>query len=277
MTGVPAPDPLSRGGRSVDDPPPGGCLSRERQGDTLILRMMQPDRRNALSDEMRGDLCAALRAAHADTTLRGMVLTGSGGCFCAGGDIKAMGQPVDIALQRLEVVHDLVRLIAMGPLPVVAAVEGVAYGGGMSLALCCDSVVATAGARFCASFGRVGLVPDMGAMWSLPRRIGPARALRMLQHGHEIRGARAVEIGLADILAEGDDPLPAALAEVAALVPAAPLPGGHLRAILARQHGSLEAILAEERQAQGALFATADHDEARRAFLDRRPPDFTGR
>lgn len=253
-----------------------GCLSTQREGVTLVMRMTQPDRRNALSDEMRGMMVEALRTAHTDASLRSVVITGSGGCFCAGGDIKGMGQPVDIALRRLDVVHDLIRLIALGPKPVVAAVDGVAYGGGMSLATACDSVVATPGARFCASFGRVGLVPDMGAMWSVPRRIGAARAQRFLQSGREIRGAEAVSAGLADILAEGDE-VEAALEEAAALVPAAPLPAAHLRPIIARYHGDLEAVLADERRAQGALFETADHDEARRAFLEKRPPDFTGR
>lgn len=252
------------------------CLSIERDGSTTVLRMMQPESRNALSDEMRGTLRDALRAAHGDDAVRGIVLTGSGGCFCAGGDIKGMGQPVDIALTRLDVVHDVVRLIALGPKPVVAAVDGVAYGGGMSLALCCDSVVATPGARFCASFGRVGLVPDMGAMWSVPRRIGAARALRFLQQGHEVRGQAAVDMGLADLLADGNE-IEAALEEVTALVPAAPLPGQHLRAIVAHHHGDLNAVLAAERAAQGTLFETQDHDEARRAFLDKRPPTFTGR
>lgn len=252
------------------------CLSITQQDSILILQMMQPARRNALSDAMRADLRDALRAAHADDAVRGVVLAGSGGCFCAGGDIKGMGQPVEIALQRLDVVHDVVRLIALGPKPVVAAVDGVAYGGGMSLALCCDSVVATPGARFCASFGRVGLVPDMGAMWSVPRRIGTARALRFLQQGHEVRGAAACDMGLADVLAEGDL-IATAVAEARSLVPAAPLPGGHLRPIIARHHGDLDAVLADERKAQGALFATRDHDEARRAFLDKRPAEFTGR
>jgi 2-(1,2-epoxy-1,2-dihydrophenyl)acetyl-CoA isomerase len=150
----------------------------------------------------------------------------------------------------------------------------------MSLALCCDSVVATPGARFCASFGRVGLVPDMGAMWSLPRRIGAARALRFLQQGTEVRGEAAVDMGLADVLAAtgtDEDLIATATQEAQSLVPAAPLPGGHMRRIIARHHGDLEAVLADEREAQGALFATEDHDEARRAFLEKRPPGFIGR
>lgn len=240
-----------------------------------LVEMMQPERRNALSDAMRGDLRDALRAAHADAGVKAIVLAGSGGCFCAGGDIKAMGQPVPVAMERLEVVHDIIRLIAQGPKPVVAAVDGAAYGGGMSLALACDVVVATKGARFCASFARVGLVPDMGLMWSLPRRVGAARAQRLMLDGREIMGAQAVGIGLADVLATGDL-IDTALAEARTLVPAAPLPAAHLKPILAEHHGDLDAVLADERAAQAALFATRDHDEARRAFLEKRAPEFTG-
>ncbi|MWB78748.1 enoyl-CoA hydratase/isomerase family protein [Pseudooceanicola sp. 216_PA32_1] len=255
---------------------PSDCLSLTTRGGGIhVIRMMQPERRNALSDPMRAALRDALRAAHADNQVRSIVLTGSGGCFCAGGDIKGMGQPVPVALERLEVLHDIIRLIAQGPKPVVASVDGAAYGGGLSLAICCDSVVAARDARFCASFGRVGLVPDMGCMWSLPRRIGIARAQRLMQTGREIRGPEAVEIGLADVLAEGDL-LDAALAEAAALVPSAPLPAAHLRPTIARHHGNLDAVLAEEREAQAALFATRDHDEARRAFLEKREPMFNG-
>ncbi|MGR3372871.1 enoyl-CoA hydratase/isomerase family protein [Pseudooceanicola nanhaiensis] len=252
------------------------CLRTEdRAGGIRLIAMMEPDRRNALSDAMRGALRDALRLAHDDPAVKAILITGSGGCFCAGGDIKGMGQPAPVALERLEVVHDVIRLIALGPKPVVAAVEGVAYGGGMSLAACCDVVVAAEGARFCASFSRVGLVPDMGAMWSLPRRMGAARAQRMMLDGREVKGPEAVELGLADLLADGDT-VDTAVAEAQRLVPAAPLPAAHLRPIIARYHGDLTAVLAAEREAQAALFATRDHDEARRAFLEKRTPEFNG-
>jgi 2-(1,2-epoxy-1,2-dihydrophenyl)acetyl-CoA isomerase len=242
---------------------------------TRVLTLADPARRNALSDDMRAALRTALRDAHDATGVRTIVLTGAGGCFCAGGDIKAMGQPVDRAVERLDVLHDVVRLIAMGPKPVVAAVDGPAYGGGMSLALCCDVVVAASGARFCASFARVGLLPDMGLMWSLPRRAGAARAQQIMLSGREYRGACAVQVGIADILADGD-PVPRAMEEARALMPAAPLPAGHLRPIIARHHGDLESVLQDERAAQATLFETNDHQEARSAFLDKRPAAFSG-
>lgn len=250
-------------------------LKTQQASGVRVLCMAQPASRNALSDAMRGALRDALRDAHADAQVHAIVLTGSGGCFCAGGDIKAMGQPVPTAIERLGVVHDIVRLIALGPKPVVAAVDGAAYGGGMSLALCCDAVVATETARFCASFARVGLVPDMGIMWSLPRRVGAARAQQILLDGQERPGAEAVDIGIADVLASGD-PVDHAIGLARALVPAAPLPAAYLRPIIARHHGDLEAVLHDEREAQKALFATRDHDEARRAFLEKRKPEFSG-
>lgn len=252
-----------------------GLEIQDKADGIRVLTLAQPARRNALSDDMREALRDALQAAHDDRSVRALVLTGAGGCFCAGGDIKAMGQPIPIALKRLDVVHDIVRLIVLGSKPVVAAVDGVAYGGGMSLALCCDQVVAAQSARFCASFARVGLVPDMGIMWSLPRRVGAAQAQKILQDGIERSGAQAVETGMADALTDGD-PVPQAVDAARALVPAAPLPAAYLRPILARHHGDLEGVLRDERDAQAALFGTQDHDEARRAFLEKRSPEFSG-
>lgn len=252
-----------------------GLTIQDAEGGIRVISMAEPARRNALSDAMRAALRDALRQAHADRQVQALVLTGAGGCFCAGGDIKAMGQPIPVALARLDVVHDIVRLIALGPKPVVAAVEGAAYGGGMSLALCCDQVVASDTARFCASFARVGLLPDMGLMWSLPRRAGAARAQQIMLDARERHGVEAVQSGLIDILVEGD-PLPRAIEAARALVPAAPLPAAHLRRIIARHHGDLDAVLRDERAAQAEMFSTNDHNEARHAFLDKRPPKFSG-
>lgn len=253
------------------------CLKiADHPGNLRVLIMNTPARRNALSDEMRKALREALTRAQQDPEVRAIVLTGAEGIFCAGGDIKAMGQPVPIALKRLDVLHDVVRLIALGPKPVVAAVEGVSYGAGMSLALACDCVVTTETARFCASFSRIGLAPDCGILWSLPRRVGAAFAQRILMDGRERKGAEAIEIGLADVLAEGDL-LAAALAQADALVPAAAQPTAYIKSIIAQHFGDLNAVLAAEREAQAALFLTKDHAEAAAAFLEKRPPVFTGK
>lgn len=252
------------------------CLKIEdHDGNFRVLKMNDPARRNALSDDLRKALGDALRNAHADPAVRAIILTGVEGIFCAGGDIKAMGQPVPIALERLDVLHEVVRLIVMGPKPVVAAVEGVAYGAGMSLALACDLVVTSPTARFCASFSRVGLVPDCGILWSLPRRAGPAAAQRILMDGRERKGDEAIRLGMADVLSEGDV-VTCALSEAAALLPAAPLPIAHFKPIIAKYFGDLNAVLADERAAQGALFTTRDHKEAISAFLEKRTPKFTG-
>lgn len=252
------------------------CLKIEEHPENLrMLVMNTPARRNALSDEMREALRAALTSAHNDPKVRAIVLSGAEGIFCAGGDIKAMGQPVPIALKRLDILHDVVRLIALGPKPVVAAVEGVAYGAGMSLALACDCVVATKTARFCASFSRIGLAPDCGLLWSLPRRVGPACAQQILMDGRERKGIEAIDIGLADVLAQGDIRA-AALAQASALVPAATRPNIYIKSIIAQHFGDLNAVLAAEREAQAALFMTKDHAEATAAFLEKRPPVFIG-
>ncbi|MGB3556311.1 MAG: enoyl-CoA hydratase/isomerase family protein, partial [Jannaschia sp.] len=170
-----------------------------RRGTVAILTLNDPDRRNAMSPEMRAELLATLDPLCADGTCRSLVLTGAGGTFCAGGDLKSMrsGDPI-YARHRMMVTHRLVRLLAAGPKPVVAAVEGHAFGAGLSLAALADICVVGRDASFGAVFGRVGLMADLGLLWSLPQRIGAARARRLMLTAGVMKAAEAAELGLAD-------------------------------------------------------------------------------
>jgi enoyl-CoA hydratase/carnithine racemase len=157
---------------------------------------------------------------------------------------------------------------------VVAAVEGWAAGAGLSVALCCDLVVAAADARFVASFGNVGLIGDLGLLHTLPRRVGEAWARRILLLGETVDAATAERIGIAHAVAPAGAARQAALDWAARLAERAPLMIAMTKALLAE---GLDAMLDRERESQAMLLLSADHAEGKAAFMDKRPPRFQGR
>ena len=238
------------------------------------LTLNDPDRRNALSYELRSALLAALRAEAAAPETRVLVITGAGAGFCAGGDISAMGQDPARSVERLAILHDVARVLASFPKPVVAAVNGAAFGAGFSLALLADHAVAAPTVKFGASFGRMGLVPDTGFLWSIQRRTSRTRALRMAMTTEVLAAPAALAEGLVDELA--DDVLAAAETRARALLTIAPLAFAATKKALAETDGLLEAYLARELQDQGRMFRSADHLEAVAAFREKRDPTFRG-
>lgn len=242
-----------------------------------VIRLNYASKRNALSLELRAELIAAVETAMAAPDVRAIVLTGSGGAFCAGGDISTMKNVAGVGgRQRLANLHRLVRLLVAGPKPVIAAVEGFAYGAGMSLALLCDQVVAAADAKFCCSFGKIGLMPDMAALWTVPQRVNAGWVKRLLMLAEEVDGETAHRIGLVDEVAAPGEALTVALALAAKFAALAPLPVGFIKETLARGPQPLEALLAQEVDGQALLFNSADFAEGRDAFLAKRKPVFTG-
>lgn len=227
-----------------------------------VLTLDVPAKRNALTTALRVALRDALAGLDADPKCRGVVLTGAGDAFCSGGDIEGMGGAG--AEERLGVLHEVVRLVACGGTPVVAAVRGPAYGGGFSLAMAADAVVAEPTARFCASFGRIGLMPDMGLMWSLPGRVGAARARRVVLEAREIGAKEAYRLGIVDEMAPDGQHVAAARRL------AASLGGGPAGAVKGLARPALEAVLAAEMATQPELMAGEAHRTAREAFLARR-------
>jgi 2-(1,2-epoxy-1,2-dihydrophenyl)acetyl-CoA isomerase len=255
-----------------------GYLREDRQGAVAVLTLDDPPRRNALSMELRLALRDRLQALSTDAACRAIVLTGAGGAFCAGGDLDAMRRDDPAGSRaRLAIVQDIVRLIAAGPRPVVAAVEGAAFGAGLALAAAADVVVADPGAKLSASFVKLGLMPDAGLLWSLPQRVGAARARAMMLDGRVLDGRQAFEAGLADHLAEAGGARAAALAEAEALARGAPLAQAQIKAAFARGIAGLDSVLAMERDGQPLLLASADFGEGLAAFRDRRAADFAGR
>lgn len=249
------------------------------QDGVAVLTLNAPARRNALSPAMRAALRDALQSAIDDRTVRAIVLTGAGGNFSAGGDIRHMSESSDpqTARQRLEILHDCVRLIVNGPKPVVAAVEGFAFGAGFSLACACDQLVAASGASFSAAFGRIGLVADCGLFWSLPQRAGLGVARDLLLSGRRIDAAQAQRAGIVDTVAADGAALQAALAKAQEYLGVAPLALAATKSALARRPASLEEALAIEADLQAPLRMSEDHRLATRAFLEKRPAQFSGR
>ena len=152
-----------------------------REDGIAVLTMHNPEKRNAFSPAIRDGLITHVEALMRDESCRALVLQGSGGTFCSGGDISTFeDRPAMAARRAMAQSHRYVRALITGGKPVIAAVEGYAFGGGLGLALCCDQVVAARDAKFCASFARVGLMPDIGLLWTLPQRVGLGVAKEML-------------------------------------------------------------------------------------------------
>lgn len=257
---------------------PDQPLLSERRGAVCLLTLNEPQRRNALSLPMREALHDGLAAAMQDPDVRAIVIAGAQGSFCAGGDLRSMAEVTPpAARERLRRAHRLVRLIVRGDKPVIAAVEGDAAGAGLALAAACDLVVAAQTARFIAAFDKVGLLPDLGTLWTVPARIGSGAARRLLLLGEVFDGAAAGGCGLADRVTAPGQALDEALSAAERLAQGAPLAIASLKAMLARAPQSLDALLDSEAEAQAVLFGSEDFAEGRTAFLEKRRPRFSGR
>lgn len=255
-----------------------GRVTSRADGAVRIVTLERPARRNALSAPFREHVATAIEHALADEDCRTIILTGAGGHFCSGGDMASFtGVTAVTGRTRMQRAQRLVRAVAAGEKPVIAAVEGHAAGAGLCLAAACDIVVASREARFSCSFNRVGLLPDAGGLWSVPQRMGLGRAKLLMMSGRVLPAPEAERQGLVEILAEPGEALTAALALAREIAGNAPLSHGLLKATLARGPMALEQLLAIEADAQGVLFGSEDFSEGRAAFLGKRPPVFNGR
>ncbi len=248
-------------------------LIESRDGATAILTLNQPARRNALAMPMRVAIVAAMERIEGDAAIRAVVITGAEGNFSAGGDISGMDvTEYANGRERFRTTHQMVRLFIKSSKPIIAAVEGYAVGAGLSVALCCDTVVAAADAQFAAGFGRVGLVADLGLLHTLPLRVGQGRARQILLYGERTGAEEALRIGLIDHMVPPGTALEAALARARLFHGMAPLPIAMTKQYLA---AGLDAALDWERDMQSALFLTPDHAEGKAAFMGKRPPRFS--
>jgi 2-(1,2-epoxy-1,2-dihydrophenyl)acetyl-CoA isomerase len=250
----------------------------ERQGAVAVVTLENAKTRNALSTAMIDALAEALDALDADRECRVIVLTGAGGHFCSGGDVS--GMTPDRALlgsrRRIERAHRIIRRIVGAQKPVIAAVEGYAFGAGLSLAAACDYVVSSSAAKYCAVFVKVGLIPDMGLLWTLPQRIGLGESKKMFMSGRTLEAEEALRLGLIDQLVEPGASLDAALQQASALAEVSPLAVALTKAAYARGCASLDEALRNELDHQPVLYLSQDHNDAVAAFREKRTPVFKG-
>jgi 2-(1,2-epoxy-1,2-dihydrophenyl)acetyl-CoA isomerase len=249
----------------------------------LRLTLNRPEKLNAFNDEMHLALRGSFERAHAEPAVRAVLLTGAGRAFCAGQDLgdrdprKMQGTP-DLGRTLDSFYNPLIRLIRSLEKPVVCAVNGVAAGAGANLAFACDIVLAARSARFIQAFARIGLVPDSGGTWSLPRLLGEARAKGLALTAEPLDAETAAAWGLIWRAVDDADLMPEAEA-LAARLATGPTRGLGLtkRAIQAAAANTLDAQLDVERDLQREAGRTRDYAEGVSAFLDKRQPEFSGR
>jgi 2-(1,2-epoxy-1,2-dihydrophenyl)acetyl-CoA isomerase len=245
------------------------------------ITLNRPDVRNALDLTMRQELLAALDEVEAANDVRVLILTGAGGHFCAGGDVKTMRERRHTAAEgraRVESLNRLVLRLVDFPRPTIAMVDGFAVGAGCNLALGCDLIVASDRARFGEVFAKIGLVPDGGGTWLLSRLVGLSRAKELIFTAGVIEAARAREIGLVNEVVPAADLERAtrALGErIAAGPPAVLRMAKHL--VNRASTSDLASALDGEAGAQAIAITGEDHQEGLSAFFEKRPPRFTGR
>ncbi len=247
-----------------------------------ILTLNRPDKLNAFNEAMHEALRTAIDEAEADESCRALMITGAGRGFCAGQDLSdRLLKPGEAPVPRdsLEKLYNpLVRRLRALPFPVIAAVNGVAAGAGCNIALACDIVIAARAAKFIQSFARIGLIPDSGGTWFLPRLVGDARARGLALLAQEITADKAAEWGLIWRSVD-DNALIYEARRVCEHFSVAPTQGLALikRALNASAGNSLDAQLDLERDLQREASLTPDYAEGVRAFMEKRKPNFAGR
>lgn len=247
----------------------------EDRGAVRIITLNRPQVKNAINLPLRYALADAVEAADAAPEVRVIVLTGADGAFCSGGDISTMRrQPRHETTARAQAAQRIIRALWHTPKPVIAAVEGPAFGAGTALALACDRVVSADDATFATTFTGVGLAGDMGIFASLPARVGTSRARQMLMLGTRIKGAEAGSIGLVDRVVARGEALTAALEDAATLASGPPLALGVIKQMLSGEPRHPLAVLDLEVRNQTMLWDTDDFAEGVSAFAEKRRPRF---
>lgn len=256
-----------------------GLVTLEQRDNFSVVTLNRPERRNAINHALRVELVKKLRLANEDEATKGVILTGAGGHFCGGGDLTGMDdRDVASVHARMQMVAEVVTLIRQSRKPYVAAIEGSAFGAGLSIPLLCDQIVASTSARFCAVFVRAGLTPDYGMMHLLPRRVGDGVARRMMMTGCDVTAEDALRFGLIDELVPEGTAMDAALTCAQAFTAHAPLAVQLMKSLLGDQRSTkLETTLRAESDLQSQLFQTHDFSEVISAFKERREPAFRGK
>jgi 2-(1,2-epoxy-1,2-dihydrophenyl)acetyl-CoA isomerase len=277
------PDAGMSAGPDAGAAPAEAGLTVERRDGVAWLALNRPASLNALDADLKEALVAALGAAAEDPAVRAVALTGSGRGFCVGQDLRELsgayreGRSPDFAEVLERHYAPTIRLLAGMPKPTVAVVNGVAAGAGVSLALACDLRLAASDSRFRLAFSGIGLIPDAGATWHLPRLVGLSKALEIALLGDWVDAAEALRIGLVNRVFPAEELAERAEGVLTALASGPTLALARTKALLRSSlEADLDGALAAEAEAQASSGQTKDHLEGVTAFLEKRPPSFQG-
>ncbi len=255
----------------------------EQEQRILTITLNRPDKLNAFTDTMLDELAAAFKQAEADSGVRAVVLTGAGRGFCPGQDLAfavqngAGGNGFSYSSHLRAHYDPLILGMQAFPKPIIAAINGVAAGAGMSLALACDLRIAAETASFIQAFVKVGLVPDSGSTWMLPRLIGMTRAMDMMLTGRKVSADEALEWGIVNRVVPNEQLMDVVYALAGELAAAPTKAIGLIKqAVNYAQHSTLAEALYQEAELQDMAGRTTDHAEGVVAFLEKRPAQFKG-
>ncbi len=258
-------------------------MQLRREGGIAVLTINNVARRNAWSEPVKEDCLRHLRSLLGDKTCRAIVLTGAGGVFCSGGDVKSMKskgeEKRDYMWRRLSRSggsSEIVPMLLAGPKPVVTAVEGPAFGVGFGYAVSCDYTVAASNARFAAAQIRRGLCPDGLMYYTVTARCGPGRARELLLSGREINAQEAEKYGFVHEITEPGKALDAAMVAAERFAAVPPLAFALTKAAMTHSYHTLEACFRAEQDYQPVVGLSKDHKESVAAFLEKRKPVYTG-
>ena len=253
------------------------------QNGVMTLTLNRPERLNSFNDEMHRELAQLLTQAERDDTIRCVLITGAGRAFCAGQDLNdrnvdPTGEAPDLGASVENFYNPLVKRLAALPKPVIAAVNGVAAGAGATLALGCDIVIAARSVNFIMSFSKLGLVPDCGGTWTLPRLAGRARAMGLALMGDKLSAEQAHQWGMIWQVVD-DEALTDTARQLATHIASQPTFGLGLvkKALLASETNTLDQQLELERDYQRLAGRSEDYREGVSAFLAKRTPAFKGK
>ena len=244
------------------------------------ITLNRPEAMNAYNQELVSGLTQALNEVSADNSVKAVVLTGQGKAFTAGGDLGHLASLTTPLAARIFIadVGQLVTIIMTMEKPVIAMVNGVAAGAGFNLALACDIIFCAQSARFAQSFAKVGLVPDCGGLYLLPRLVGFHKAKELMFTGDLIDAQAALDLGIVNTVVADAELADVTYKFAARLAQAAPVALGMIKTMINRSDNlDLETTLELEANLQAVCMQTADHQEGIRAFKEKRSPVFTGK
>ena len=244
-----------------------------------IIRLNRPEARNALDMVMRVELRTALQDFEDDTEIRAVVLTGQDPAFCSGGDLRTMmEQEPGKGYRRLHNVQLIVKLMRDMSTPIIASVNGAAFGAGWCMALAADFIIASEKATFAQAFVNVGLVPDLGSMYLLPRVVGIQKAKELMMTGRPIYSTEAYDLGIINQVVPHGELWTATMELAVKLAEGPPLALAYMKNVLNQTfEQDFKTVLEYEAFAQDSCFQTQDHKEGLQAFFDKRQPKFTGK